>query len=175
MVSVKKNQLNLHNEMREAFSFFKSKIHQREETNLEPRGLIHKKFESLSLQEPLPDYALNGWFYYIKTIIRVTRTNLDTEKTEEQFYASNTLISVQEAKDLIIQHWNIENILHKTLDVALREDAARKKRAPKNWAHLRALVFNLLSKKININFTTTLFSNSLDLLKPLRILGLCIK
>ncbi|MDZ8240595.1 MAG: ISAs1 family transposase, partial [Nostoc sp. ChiQUE01a] len=46
-------------------------------------------------------------------------------------------------------HWGIENSLHWILDVALREDDCRirKDNAPQNFALLRQIAVNLLTKE----------------------------
>jgi predicted transposase YbfD/YdcC len=61
------------------------------------------------------------------------------------FYISSQLLSAQEFAAGIRGHWEIENGLHWSKDVVLREDACatRAGQAPQNWALLRNLAITL--------------------------------
>jgi predicted transposase YbfD/YdcC len=73
---------------------------------------------------------------------------LETEtggQTSERFFLASRLFTPHQAIRIIRAHWDIENGLHWSLDVTLKEDEARarKDNAPHNLAILRRLALNL--------------------------------
>jgi predicted transposase YbfD/YdcC len=59
-------------------------------------------------------------------------------------YLSNRAIDASLAADAIRKHWRIENKLHYTRDVTLREDASRIRKNPGIFARLRSYAYNIL-------------------------------
>lgn len=92
------------------------------------------------------------WEPYVAAIIRVERsvhafqpaTGLWKTSVETSFYLSNRPIDANQAADAIRKHWLIENKLHYTRDVTLREDASRIRRNPGVFARMRSFAYNIL-------------------------------
>lgn len=68
---------------------------------------------------------------------------------ETRYFISSLESNVEQLANSIRSHWGIENSLHWVLDVALKEDdcRVRKDNAPQNFAILRHIAVNLLSKE----------------------------
>ncbi len=68
---------------------------------------------------------------------------------ETRYFISSLEDNVEQLANSIRSHWGIENSLHWVLDVALKEDdcRVRKDHAPQNFAILRHIAVNLLSKE----------------------------
>jgi predicted transposase YbfD/YdcC len=80
-----------------------------------------------------------------RAFIRIT-SRRDQAKPLTRLFMASTLLSPQQALDLVRAHWQIENGLHWMLDVHLDEDLsrARKDNAPANIALLNRLARNIL-------------------------------
>ena len=63
---------------------------------------------------------------------------------ESSFYLSNRPVLAGTAAAAIREHWGIENKLHYTRDVTLREDASRIRRNPGIFARIRSFAYNIL-------------------------------
>ncbi len=63
---------------------------------------------------------------------------------KHQFYLSNRPIDANHAADAIRKHWRIENKLHYTRDVTLREDASRIRKNPGIFTRMRSFAYNIL-------------------------------
>ncbi len=90
----------------------------------------------------------------LKTIIRIEsiREFKNSEKPKEQavrYYISSLKAEPQDFQKAIRSHWNIENKLHWTLDVAFSEDASRKRanNASQNFSILNKIALNLLKNE----------------------------
>ncbi|MFN6498206.1 MAG: ISAs1 family transposase [Nostoc sp. DedQUE01] len=68
---------------------------------------------------------------------------------ETRYFISSLENNVEQFANSVRSHWGIENSLHWILDVALREDDCRirKDNAPQNFALLRQIAVNLLTKE----------------------------
>ena len=92
------------------------------------------------------------WEPYVVAIVQVERTvhvfqpatGLLKTSSETSFYLSNRQINAGQAADAIRKHWGIENRLHYTRDVTLREDASRIRKNPGIFARLRSFGYNIL-------------------------------
>ena len=71
-------------------------------------------------------------------------TGLWKTSDETSFYLSNRLIDANHAAAAIRKHWGIENKLHYTRDVTLREDASRIRKNPGVFARMRSFAYNIL-------------------------------
>jgi hypothetical protein len=99
-----------------------------------------------------PAVAGTEWQPYFAAIVAVERTVLSFQPAtglwkrsfESSFYLSNRPVLAAQAADAIRKHWAIENKLHYTRDVTLREDASRIRRNPGIFARLRSFAYNVL-------------------------------
>jgi predicted transposase YbfD/YdcC len=106
----------------------------------------------------------DGW-ESIKLIAYVRRDFIrkNREHKTDSFYVSD--LQTTDAKyiaELIRSHWNIENKLHYTKDVIMKEDArsTKNKAAAANLALFRDFAFNILkTKNKSIKYATEIFAN----------------
>ena len=92
------------------------------------------------------------WEAYVAAVVQVERmvhafqpaTGLWKTSAETSFHLSNRPITAKKAADAIRKHWAIENKLHYTRDVTLREDASRIRRNPGVFARMRSFAYNIL-------------------------------
>ena len=80
-------------------------------------------------------------------VYKESKTNLKTSK-ETVYYVSSKKLTPERALIEVRSHWQIENKLHRTLDVVFHEDACRVKarEAARNLSLLRKLAFNIIQK-----------------------------
>lgn len=107
----------------------------------------------------LPKDMVEGW-EGLKSIIEINskRIIVSTKQTETQtrYYISSLLDSPEVFNQKIRGHWQIENQLHWTMDVAFDEDASRKRsrNSAQNFAIVRRMALNILKnnpEKISMN------------------------
>ena len=92
------------------------------------------------------------WEPFVAAVIQVERsvnafqpaTGLWKTSAETSFYLSNRPIDANHAAVAIRKHWGIENKLHYTRDVTLREDASRIRKNPGVFARMRSFAYNIL-------------------------------
>ena len=92
------------------------------------------------------------WEPYVAAVIQIERsvnsfqpaTGLWKTSAETSFYLSNRPIDANHAAVAIRKHWGIENKLHYTRDVTLREDASRIRKNPGVFARMRSFAYNIL-------------------------------
>lgn len=92
------------------------------------------------------------WEPFVAAVIQVERsvhafqpaTGLWNSSAETSFYLSNRPIDAKHAARAVREHWGIENKLHYTRDVTLREDASRIRKNPGIFARLRSYAYNIL-------------------------------
>jgi hypothetical protein len=92
------------------------------------------------------------WEPYVAAVVQVERmvhafqpaTGLWKTAAETSFYLSNRPIGANLAADAVRKHWGIENKLHYTRDVTLREDASRIRKNPGVFARIRSFAYNIL-------------------------------
>lgn len=85
----------------------------------------------------------------IKSIIKVTYTNVLNNDTEDRYFISTLPhTDVEKIGKSIRSHWQIENNLHWVLDVAFREDSSRIRddNTALNFAWFRKMALSILSK-----------------------------
>jgi len=106
----------------------------------------------IAVFDPAPAVVGMEWEPYVAAVIQVERsvhtfqpaTGLWKTSDETSFYLSNRLIDANHAALAIRQHWGIENKLHYTRDVTLREDASRIRKNPGIFARIRSFAYNIL-------------------------------
>jgi predicted transposase YbfD/YdcC len=99
-----------------------------------------------------PTVSGTEWEPFVAAVIQVERsvqafqpaTGLWKASVETSFYLSNRPIDAKLAATAVRQHWGIENKLHYTRDVTLREDASRIRTNPGIFARLRSFAYNIL-------------------------------
>lgn len=88
----------------------------------------------------------------IKSLIRIESEKIKKVtgeiSTEVRYYVSDVDKSAKVFNEKIRNHWEVENKLHWSLDVAMREDSDKKwaDQSAKNFALLRQMALNLLRK-----------------------------
>jgi predicted transposase YbfD/YdcC len=96
--------------------------------------------------------AETEWQPHVAAIVAVERkvltfqpaTGLWKSSSESSFYLSNRPVRADTAAAAIREHWGIENKLHYTRDVTLREDASRIRRNAGIFARIRSFAYNIL-------------------------------
>lgn len=155
IITLKKNQGNLYKDVEQLFkeairtgfegfeySTYKTQehAHGREEirhylmlTNIQSRLDPKQKWEKLNSV---------GLVEYVRT--RDGKTTVET-----RYYISSLPNNAKLLEQSIRSHWGVENSLHWVLDVALGEDDCRlrKDNAPQNFAVIRHIAVNLLSRE----------------------------
>jgi hypothetical protein len=106
----------------------------------------------IAVFDPAPAVAGTEWEPYVAAVIAVERsvhtfqpaTGLWKTSDDTSFYLSNRPIAANRAALAIRKHWGIENRLHYTRDVTLREDASRIRKNPGIFARMRSFAYNIL-------------------------------
>lgn len=94
--------------------------------------------------------APHKWFN-LKSLglVESVRTVDGKTTVETRYYISSLSNNAKLFGQSVRSHWRVENSLHWVLDVALNEDDCRirKEHAPENFALMRRLAVNLLSRE----------------------------
>lgn len=116
------------------------------ETVEKSHGRIEKREYFSICAEELPKQGWDG----VKSLGMVKRERTDGKKTtrETVFYLSSCEIDAQLLEKCVRNHWQVENRLHWSLDVILREDQNRyrHKVGARNLSIIRKIVLGALSK-----------------------------
>ena len=149
LLSVKGNQKDLHEEIKESFSFMHSIDH------AEQWEYDHGRYETrscklLSAKEAFSPNLQKKW-PEAKTLVEIkaTRTILDVTTTSSRYYiSSQDETSAMKYNAMVRNHWSIENQLHWHLDVTFREDDSRIriKNAPINLNILRKIALQKIKQ-----------------------------
>lgn len=107
---------------------------------------------NIAVFDPAPAVVGTEWEPHVAAVIAVERsvhtfqpaTGLWKTSDETSFYLCNRLIDANHAAVAIRKHWGIENKLHYTRDVTLREDASRIRKNPGIFARMRSFAYNIL-------------------------------
>jgi predicted transposase YbfD/YdcC len=161
VITVKGNQEALHRQIREAFAAAQAT----EFRNLTPEQWDayhvteeegHGRTETRSywtLMDPAVLAACNpdGRWRDLRAIgmVRVERTVGGKTSIEERFFITSLDGTARTFGEAVRIHWEIENIVHWTLDVVFRQDAARVMvgHGPENLSVMQHLALNLLKKE----------------------------
>ena len=111
-----------------------------------------RETRTVAVFDAKPVVAGTEWQPHIAAIIQIERcvnsfkpaTGLWTTSTETSLYLSTQTMTATLAANIVRGHWSIENRLHYTRDVTLREDASRIRTNPGIFARLRSFAYNLL-------------------------------
>jgi predicted transposase YbfD/YdcC len=110
------------------------------------------EIRTIAMFDAAPIVVGTEWEAHVAAVMQVQRmvhvfqpaTGLWKTSAETSFYLSNRPISAKKAADAIRKHWAIENKLHYTRDVTLREDASRIRQNPGVFARMRSFAYNIL-------------------------------
>jgi len=149
VIALKKNQLNIHDEvvaffkLAEKNDFFTSDTF---ETVEKGHGRIETRLcTCLDVAGEL-EHVAKGW-EDLRTVVKVHSTREIQGRTEEQtrYFISSLPCNAKLAAKAVRTHWSIENSLHWRLDMTFKEDASRirKDNAPENMATMRRIAFSL--------------------------------
>ena len=86
----------------------------------------------------------------IKTVAMIESQRIKKEKEFDiRYYISSAKLSAEDCLKVVRKHWEIENKLHWTLDVAFREDESRirQRNTAENMAILRRIALNLVKQE----------------------------
>lgn len=143
VIGLKKNQLTLYNKVEENFVHSNANKIKTNHVLEKNKGRLESRRVSV-LQGKL---NLAADWKNIKSIIMVERetTRKKDYSYEISYYVSNLKKSAEWFQKTIRDHWKIENQLHYTKDVSMKEDASkiRTGNAPQNVTILRNVAFNL--------------------------------
>ncbi len=111
-----------------------------------------RETRTISVFDAAPAVAKTEWQPHVAAIIQVERcvnsfkpaTGLWATSTETALYLSTRPITADLAAKAVRGHWGVENHLHYTRDVTLREDASRIRSNPGIFARLRSFAYTLL-------------------------------
>jgi predicted transposase YbfD/YdcC len=155
IISLKKNQSKLHNNVEEIFKtaiakgfegFKYSEFHTNEDKH--GREEIRHYLMLSDIEEKIdPD---KKWvnLQSVGMVEYIRKVNGKTQ-VETRYYISSLTNDAKLLGESVRSHWGIENSLHWILDVAFREDDCRirKDNAPQNFAVLRHIAVNALGKE----------------------------
>jgi hypothetical protein len=110
------------------------------------------EIRTIAVFDAAPTVVGTEWEAYVAAVVQVERTvhafqpatGLWKTSAETSFYLSSRPITAKHAADAIRKHWAIENKLHYTRDVTLREDASRIRQNPGIFARMRSFAYNIL-------------------------------
>ncbi|MEH2435873.1 MAG: ISAs1 family transposase [Nostoc sp.] len=155
VITLKKNQGNLHDEVEKLFQLgistdFEGIEHSTYKTDEIGHGRHEiRHYVMLSQIQSLlnPDSVWSNF----NSVGMVESVRLVDGKTtvETRYFISSLEDNAEQFANSIRSHWGVENSLHWVLDVALKEDDCRirKDNAPQNFAILRHIAVNLLTKE----------------------------
>lgn len=156
VLSVKGNQGNLHEDVKELFDGA---------LELGFDGIEHDTYETVEKGhgriETRQCWAISGsGLSYIRglcewknlnsvVMVKAERRIGDSVSVESRYYISSLKGDARRLLRAIRGHWGIENSLHWVLDIAFREDESRvrKDNSPENLAVLRHITLNLLKQE----------------------------
>lgn len=115
--------------------------------------LVRRRVWSIDAPEPITskeDWKGLKSIIVVEAIRGVKSSNGHCKKVENhwRYYLSSLEPNGLKAANLVRGHWDIENNLHWTLDIAFREDECRKRKgnSSENFAVLRRIALNLLKQ-----------------------------
>ncbi|MCX4025040.1 ISAs1 family transposase [Spartinivicinus marinus] len=153
LLAVKNNQRRLYSAIQEQLYSKKAKVYQRPAID----------FHSSEKEQHGRHEIRRCWVYHsvaklpiatewidLAAVIRVeTERTLQGKKSKEQrYYISSQPLSAKAVSEMIQHHWQIENSLHWSLDVAFREDDSRIRigHSAENMSRIRQIALNILKQ-----------------------------
>jgi predicted transposase YbfD/YdcC len=155
VITLKKNQGNLYDEVEQLFKAeiskgfqdFQHSTYKTEEQGHGRHEIRHYAMLS-GIQSRLDPDSVWSNFNSIGMVESVRRVDGKTT-VKTRYFISSLEDNAKQFANSVRSHWGIENSLHWVLDVALKEDECRirKDNAPQNFAVMRQIAVNLLSKE----------------------------
>jgi predicted transposase YbfD/YdcC len=149
LLSLKKNQKNLYEQLSEYMSKRKESLDRDEWVDFGSGRIEHRRLMSVIGLSYLDDLA--SW-PAIKRVVMVEASREKDGKVQQEtrFYLSSLAADATTFNRLVRNHWGIENNLHWMLDVVFREDQSRTRKgnAPENLAILRKTACNYSIKPL---------------------------
>lgn len=154
ILTVKDNQPTLHAEIREHLETVRQApdplaltLH----TRLEEHGHGRHEVREVWVSHEVEQCPVASQWPEVKTLIMVERTRTlgdNTEQATHCYISSKKNLDATTALQFIRDHWGVENGLHWTLDVALREDMSRihHEHGAQNFALVRRIALNALKR-----------------------------
>lgn len=151
LLAVKQNQKTLFEDIESAFLVYQNN----EKSCFETEEINGSRFEkrTCKIMTDLTHITrLENW-KNLKTIIKIeTKTyhkSRDKTTTDERYYISSQINTAELFLKYTRNHWSIENKLHWSLDVILKEDDSRKRNhnVAENFSIMLKLVLKLLQEK----------------------------
>jgi predicted transposase YbfD/YdcC len=150
ILAVKENQKQLHQDIKDEFRFAKNiQIDLSEELD---HGRIETRkcsvITDFKFIENTEEWVGLKSIIKIESIREFKNSDKPTE-TATRYYISSLLTQAKDFQRAIRLHWGIENKLHWVLDVAISEDASRKRagNASQNFSILSKVALNLLKNE----------------------------
>jgi predicted transposase YbfD/YdcC len=157
--SLKGNQANLHEKAQELFdatdkdaTTLQAMWYKTYKTIEKDHGRIETRIYTVLPSMYFPQFGLK--WKGLQSLIRVYRERQivggKAEPEEEtSYYISSLPQNIEKIAHAIRTHWQVENQLHWTLDLAFREDECRVRKdyAPENLAVIRHIALNLLKQE----------------------------
>jgi hypothetical protein len=149
IVQLKDNQLTLRQKVEAAC---KSAMPFSAVQTIDEKKRNRHETRTIAVFNATPAVAGTEWEPYVVAAVQVERmvhafqpaNGLWKTSAETSFYLSNCPIDANHAAGAIREHWGIENKLHYTRDVTLREDASRIRKNPGVFARMRSFAYNIL-------------------------------
>lgn len=153
VLAVKENQGKLYEMMEKTFAVakelaFNNMVYSSHQTVDGDHGRIETRHYTVLPLMYLYQFKLKWKGLKSLVMVESTREIQGKVATEKRYYISSLVSDAKKIGHVIRSHWGIENNLHWSLDVTLREDDCRIRtgHAPENLAWLRRLVLSLLKK-----------------------------
>lgn len=160
LLAVKENQKSLYDATEELFrrSSTSAKDGLPKSDYTEQEKNVHGRDETraarvLYLERQIGFFPHDDW-PSIYSLIRIQSERVKRStgeiSTETRYYISDAKKSAKEFNEKVRSHWEIENKLHWSLDVAMNEDRDKKwaDESAKNFSLLRQMALNLLKKEV---------------------------
>lgn len=160
VIALKKNQPDLYNEVAALFKVA-DKDNQIETDVWESLDKGHGRLESRTCTcieaTPWLEHVLQDW-HNLQTVVRVVSVcERKGERSEQtRYFISSLPANAKTIGKAVRDHWSIENTLHWSLDVVMKEDSIHisKDNSPRNLAVIRRIAFSLAKARTPQKMTT---------------------
>lgn len=150
ILAVKNNQGNLYDDIEDTFRYQRKKEKRVHSTIDFGHGRIENR--TCYISDNLEGIDTDKW-KGLKTIVKIVseryqKSSGKQETPTTRYYISSLEADPEKFNSLIRSHWSIENNLHWMLDVAMGEDASRKrvKNSPQNFSVIFKTALTMLKK-----------------------------